>query len=107
MPRRRRRDRETLNETATVAPLDLLAARIRGEFDEMPGLRLTHAQACRLWQVDPVTCHAVLQRLLSERFLVQTSNGTFMALSPRLTPARASLESSRAAAPPSRFRKAV
>ena len=27
--------------------------RIRGEFREMPGLKLTIAQAARLWQLDP------------------------------------------------------
>jgi hypothetical protein len=60
--------------------LELLIDRIRGEFREMPGLRLTIAQACRLWQVDPATCEAVLQTLLADRFLVRTSNGSFMGL---------------------------
>jgi hypothetical protein len=31
-----------------MPPSELLFARIRGEFREMPGLRLTFAQACRL-----------------------------------------------------------
>ncbi len=35
---------------------DRLLARIRGEYDEMPGLRLTFPQACRLWQIDGTTC---------------------------------------------------
>jgi hypothetical protein len=59
--------------------LDSLLARIRGEYQEMPGLRLTRAQACRLWQVDPATCEVVLQTLLAEGFLARTTNGMFVA----------------------------
>ena len=33
--------------------MEALVQRVRGEFREMPGLRLTFAQACRLWQLDP------------------------------------------------------
>jgi hypothetical protein len=40
---------------------DALLARIRGEYREMPGLRLTVAQACRLWQLDAPTCTAVIE----------------------------------------------
>jgi hypothetical protein len=72
---------------------DLLVARIRGEYREMPGLRLTFAQACRLWQVNAATCEVVLQTLLAEHFLVRTANGAFMALPTpqvaRVTPLKA------------------
>jgi len=61
-------------------PLESLVARIRGEYREMPGLRLTFAQACRLWQVDAATCERVLQTLVSERFLFRTADGAFIAL---------------------------
>ena len=40
--------------------------RIQGEYLEMPGLRLTVAQACRLWQVDAATCERVLAQLVRE-----------------------------------------
>jgi hypothetical protein len=63
-----------------MSPLDSLVERIRGEFREMPGLRLTLAQACRLWQVDAATCEVVLCRLLAEGFLGRTPNGMFVAL---------------------------
>lgn len=56
-----------------------LLTRVRGEYREMPGLSLTLAQACRLWQVDPATCHAVLQRLIAEQFLVQSPTGMYAA----------------------------
>jgi hypothetical protein len=57
---------------------ELLITRIRGEYDEMPGLRLTFAQACRLWQLDPPTCDKVLHSLLDENFLARTATGSFV-----------------------------
>lgn len=46
-----------------------LRQRVHGEYMEMPGLRLTVAQACRLWNVDAVTGLDVLNRLVDEQFL--------------------------------------
>jgi hypothetical protein len=57
-----------------------LIRRVRGEFYEMPGLRLTFAQACRLWQLDAPTCEAVLAKLVSERMLHRSSDGRYLAL---------------------------
>ena len=57
-----------------------LVVRIRGEFAEMPGLRLTMAQAARLWQADPTICASVLERLVREQFLYCTSDGAFIRL---------------------------
>lgn len=57
-----------------------LVARIRGEYREMPGLRLTFAQACRLWQVDAPTCEMLLEQLVRETFLRKTLDGTYIAL---------------------------
>ena len=65
-----------------MPPLESLLARIRGEYSEMPGLRLTFAQACRLWQVDAPTCEAVLEQLVRERFLLRTLEGAYVALPP-------------------------
>lgn len=74
--------------------LDDLTSRIRGEYVEMPGLRLTFAQACRLWQMDAPTCGAVLQTLLAQHFLQQTSDGSYVAFEvPRPMPAKATLSS--------------
>ncbi len=50
-----------------------LLNRIRGEFREMPGLRLTLTQACRFWQLDPPTCETALLRLVGEQFLAPTA----------------------------------
>ena len=52
--------------------------RIRGEFLEMPGLRLTSEQACRLWRLDETACDAVLGALVDARFLARTRDGAFI-----------------------------
>jgi hypothetical protein len=65
-----------------------LVARIRAEFLEMPGLRLTLPQARRLWHVEEPACRAALEELVRARFLVKRANGAFTraAESPRQTP---------------------
>ena len=52
--------------------------RIRGEFLEMPGLRLTAEQAQRLWRLDQTSCNAVLGALVDARFLARTRDGAFV-----------------------------
>jgi hypothetical protein len=52
--------------------------RIRGEFLEMPGLRLTAEQARRLWRLDQTACEAVLGALVDARFLARTRDGAFV-----------------------------
>ena len=49
--------------------------RIRAEFVEMPGLRLTPAQATRLWGLDREACHAVIKALIEASFLRWTPAG--------------------------------
>jgi hypothetical protein len=58
--------------------IDELAVRVRGEYAEMPGLRLTLSQAAKLWHRDGQTCRAVLDHLVAERFLFRTSDGAYM-----------------------------
>ena len=72
----------------SLAQSDGLAARIRGEFQEMPGLRLTLPQACRLWQLDRTMCETLLQGLLEEGFLVRTKDSAYLASPQRATRAR-------------------
>jgi hypothetical protein len=55
-----------------------LLARIRSEFREMPGLRLTLIQARRLFALDVVTCAAALAALEAAGFLTRTRDGAFM-----------------------------
>lgn len=54
--------------------------RIQGEYLEMPGLRLTTAQAQRLWGLDRQVCEALLAALVDARFLCRTRDGAFVRL---------------------------
>jgi hypothetical protein len=54
--------------------------RLRAEFLEMPGLRLTAEQVHRLCGVDQKICRAVLEALVSEKFLCAKSDGTYARL---------------------------
>lgn len=57
-----------------------LTTRVRGEYREMPGLRLTLAQACRFWQMEPGVCERIFTALVDERFLERRSDGAYVAL---------------------------
>jgi Fic family protein len=57
------------------APASDILQRIRSEFSEMPGLKLTSAQAQRLWAIDPPTCERVINSLTESGFLVRTRDG--------------------------------
>jgi hypothetical protein len=54
---------------------DRLLRRIREEFREMPGLRVTPAQATRLWGLENETCRAVIDALVAAAFLRWTADG--------------------------------
>lgn len=55
--------------------LEVLVARVRAEFIEMPGLRLTVAQATRLWGLEAAVCLAVIESLVRAKFLRWTVTG--------------------------------
>jgi hypothetical protein len=55
--------------------LEGIVCRVREEFREMPGLRLTPAQATRLWGLEDKTCAAVIDRLVASAYLRWTDNG--------------------------------
>jgi hypothetical protein len=57
---------------------DELLRRIRGEFLEMPGMRLTRPQACRLWGLEAGLCETLLNTLVDAQFLFRTRDGAFM-----------------------------
>ena len=59
-------------------PAQGLVERIRGEFMEMPGLRLTLAQAARLWGMDQSACRTVIDILVQSAFLRWTAAGTIV-----------------------------
>ena len=57
---------------ASAVPIADLSARIRGEYREMPGLRLTISQASRLWNVDRDLCIHALESLTQAGFLYRS-----------------------------------
>jgi hypothetical protein len=66
----------TAAATTTLSPH--LLARIRSEYLEMPGMRLTVLQARRLWGVDILTCASALAVLESAGFLETTRDGAYV-----------------------------
>ncbi len=63
---------------------DDVLRRARAEYLEMPGLRLTRAQAQRLWGLDTRTCEQLLKALTETRFLAKTRDGSFVLSSSRI-----------------------
>ena len=73
-----------------------LLHRVQAEFIEMPGLRLTEAQAERLWGLDRQVCTDVLQMLIERKFLFLSADGTYSRFAldvrePRLPMARTAI----------------
>jgi hypothetical protein len=54
---------------------ETMVRRVRTEFLEMPGLRLTFAQAMRLWSLSEGDCQRVIDALIGICFLQKTSTG--------------------------------
>lgn len=67
-----------ITSAGPAVPLALLLNRVRGEFLEMPGMRITLDQAMRLWWMDRDTCTTVLGYLTTTRFLDRDRDGKFM-----------------------------
>jgi hypothetical protein len=63
--------------------------RIRAEYCDLPGLRLTKAQFRRLWSLDETTCEAVLEALEASSFLRRTQTGAYVKVRPHPTESRA------------------
>jgi hypothetical protein len=78
-------------------PDDTILKRIRTEYLEMPGLRLTREQAQRLWGVERALCQQVLDTLVDVKFLSLKPNGTYARVidADRALPARAGLKAER------------
>lgn len=56
---------------------DVLVRRVRGEYREMPGLRLTLEQAMKMWTLDRDTCSTVLRSLVASHYLALDANGRY------------------------------
>jgi hypothetical protein len=77
----------TIERMRRASPHDLEFDRlldiVRGEYLEMPGLRLTRRQARRLWALDDATCEAMLTTLQDAGFLRLTRGGDYILAVPR------------------------
>jgi hypothetical protein len=62
-------------------PMNTLFRRIRAEYLEMPGLRLTLEQAQRLCGVERTLCKTLLDALVDARFLCVKSDGAYARVS--------------------------
>ncbi len=67
----------SVEQFATSPFVPVLAQRVRAEYDEMPGLSLTFAQAIRLWNLDASICAQVLENLVRNGFL-RLSDGRYL-----------------------------
>ena len=65
------------NERRNAASRRALVDRVRTEFTEMPGERLTCAQAQRLFALRPDICERVLAALVREGVLVRGFDGRY------------------------------
>ena len=71
-----------------IVSKEQMLTQIRGEYVEMPGLRLTLPQARRLWGLDERTCVQLLESLVDASFLRRTVDGKYARLAegPLLAP---------------------
>ena len=60
--------------------LEVIIRRVRQEFLEMPGLRLTPEQAGTLWGLERDMCQEVIDQLVASQFLCWTRTGAVMRL---------------------------
>jgi hypothetical protein len=56
-------------------------ARMQSEYHEMPGLKLTPAQASRFWNLGPEDSRGLLDQLVLARVLWRTADGHYVLLS--------------------------
>jgi hypothetical protein len=61
----------------TKLPYEQALERIRAEYQEMPGLKLTLEQVQRLSGVDKAVCRQVLDALVNAKFLYLGTDGSY------------------------------
>jgi DNA-binding IclR family transcriptional regulator len=64
-----------MTATALSARVHRLDAIICGEFNEMPGMRLTTAQVARLWALTASEAHAAVRSLVARGLLTLDDQG--------------------------------
>jgi len=68
----------------TKRQIEDLVMRIEGEFLETPGLMLTVAEAQRRFDMDEITCEAVLDALVDSAVLFKTRDRVYGRLYPHV-----------------------
>jgi hypothetical protein len=63
-----------------MKPLDEVVGRVRAEYLEMPGMKLTAPQVQRLCGVEPDTCKTVLDAMVNAKFLCVEADGSYARL---------------------------
>lgn len=72
---------ENAAASTCLPPNPQLLDRIRGEYLDLPGLKLTSPQAQRLWHLRERECEALLGALIEATFLCRRSDGRYARVS--------------------------
>jgi hypothetical protein len=72
-----------LTERLVIVSKDEMLRRIQCDYLEMPDLRLSRAQAQRVWQLDEGTCTQLLDSLAENGLLQRGHDGTYALLADR------------------------
>lgn len=67
-----------VQERRDPAGRERLTRRVVSEYTQMPGLRLTLAQARRLFGVEQPVCERLLEMLVDAGFLARTRGGLYV-----------------------------
>lgn len=59
---------------------EVLRRRAEAEYMEMPGLKLTAAQASRLWHLDATASASLLESMVDAGVLYRTKDGAYLLL---------------------------
>src|SRR5204863_9779357 len=84
------RQRSAIFPMTYNASTDPLIERLKAEFLEMPGLKLTEAQAQRMWSLDATLCSSLLETLVNTSILFRTRDSASIRIE-RITPSMPSL----------------
>ncbi|MEO7270440.1 MAG: hypothetical protein ABI211_00390 [Vicinamibacterales bacterium] len=75
------------HQSAVLPGHDPAAVRLRrraeAEYMEMPGLKLTAAQASRFWHLDATASATLLDAMVDDGFLYRARDGAYLLLSAR------------------------
>jgi hypothetical protein len=55
--------------------VEVVAERVKAEFEEMPGMTLTMPQASRLFGLEQDVCRRIVERLVTAAYLRYTQSG--------------------------------